>query len=213
MINMVSTLDGKASVDGRSKEIGSRVDRRVMHKIRAQVDAVMIGAETFRAEKMTLDSDDSSLDLLKIIVSASGEVPIQENLLGATKDRTVVFTSPEGSSRNAHLSQSALVETVELGASSGLDLSLILKTLQERYSIKKLLVEGGPKLNYQLFTAGLVDELFITLAPKVAGGTAEDTTNILAGSVIPGSMDRHATLESIYTSGSEIFLRYSVHFR
>lgn len=210
---MVSTIDGETSIGGHAGKLGSAVDRRVMHRLRSQVDAVMIGAGTLRSEKMTLDSDNSPRELLKTLVSGSGDLPIRTNLLGASRERTVVFTSSEGASHNPDLYDSAQVEMVESGLSSSLDPSYILETLYKRYSVRKLLVEGGPSLNYQLLVAGLVDELFVTLAPKIVGDTAGDSNGIFSGPGIPNQSGHQTKLEAAYLSDGEIFLRYRLNFR
>ena len=91
-----------------------------------------------------------------------------------------------------------------------LDLPAALAELRERFAVRTLLCEGGPHLNAQLLAAGLVDELFLSLAPKLAGG--EDATGealrILAGAEFEPPLELE--LLGVLESGSTLFLRYGV---
>ena len=81
-----------------------------------------------------------------------------------------------------------------------------LRALRDELGVRRLLVEGGPTLNGELLRAGLVDEIFWTLAPKVVGGGEELT--MVAGPALPGP--RRLALVSAYLHEGELFLRYRV---
>lgn len=86
---------------------------------------------------------------------------------------------------------------------------MALSLLREEYGIRRLLVEGGPSVNHGLVDSGLADELFLTFAPKLAGGAEPDgASGILSGSAFeePGAM----RLLSVYEAGGELYLRYSL---
>jgi riboflavin biosynthesis pyrimidine reductase len=102
------------------------------------------------------------------------------------------------------------VQYVRAARDGELDLGLAMRELRERFDVRTLLCEGGPHLNSQLLLAGLVDELFLSLAPKLAGG--EDATGealrILAGAAFaePAELELLGVLEN----QSHLFLRYAV---
>ena len=73
-----------------------------------------------------------------------------------------------------------------------------------------LLVEGGPALNYALVSAGLADELFLTLAPKLLGGTRDEALTMLEGPAVPHLITPEPELISVYLSDNELFLRYAL---
>lgn len=221
---MISSLDGKAAIYGKAGSIGSPTDRFLMHSLRARADAVMVGAGTLRAEKLTLGVPEGlarvrasrglKFQPLAIVTTVTGELPLRENLLGSSPDNLVVLASSETPRhRLSMLSSEASVEIVPQGKAlaPGLDLTSALETLKERYSVDLLLVEGGPALNHALITLSLVDELFLTLAPKLLGG-AQSSTTILEGPNILPQKSLKAEPISIYLSeGGELFLRYALH--
>jgi riboflavin biosynthesis pyrimidine reductase len=83
IINMVSSIDGKVAIEGKSSRIGSETDRRVMRTLRSKVDAVMVGAGTLRAEKLSLGLDECSAGKqpLAVVVTATGDVSLESNLV------------------------------------------------------------------------------------------------------------------------------------
>ncbi len=217
ILNMASTLDGRASIDGRSGAIGNRADRELFHALRAGVDAVMAGAGTVRVERYgRIIADERvrhervehglSAEPLACIVSGRLSLPPDTPLLGEPQARVVIVTSS-----SAGLPETAAqVQYVRAARDGELDLPLAMRELRERFDVRTLLCEGGPHLNTQLLLAGVVDELFLSLAPKLAGG--EDATGealrILAGAAFaaPAELELLGVLEN----ESHLFLRYAV---
>ncbi len=217
MLNMISTVDGRASLGGRSGAIGDIADRQLFHALRADVDAVMAGAGTVRAERYGRIIADASTrrrrvqhglseEPLACIVSGRVSLPPDTPLLNEAQAHVVIVTA----------SQSSLPETparldyVRAGRDGALDLHAALAELRERFGVRTLLCEGGPHLNGQLLLDGLVDELFLSFSPKLAGG--EDATGealrIVAGAQFaePLALELLGALES----DSTLFLRYGV---
>jgi riboflavin biosynthesis pyrimidine reductase len=89
------------------------------------------------------------------------------------------------------------------------DLDRALRALKAERGIDVLVVEGGPGLNHGLISRSLVDELFLTVAPELLGGTAAETLTLLRGPEIPARGRTALELISIHLAGSELFLRYS----
>ena len=173
--NFALTLDGHATISGRSGAIGSASDTAMLVALRTRVDAVMIGAGTMRAERYgrvvgdpakreQRERDGLPQDPLMVIVSGRLELPWDAPL----------FTEGGGSVLIATASDDPVPET-ETGVDvlrSGDDVALpaLLEHLRRERGVRSLLCEGGPRLHGQLLEAGLVDELFVTHAPKLAGG-------------------------------------------
>jgi 2,5-diamino-6-(ribosylamino)-4(3H)-pyrimidinone 5'-phosphate reductase len=227
LINMVCSLDGKTAVDNRAGSIGSSIDRALMRTLRAQADAVMIGAGTLRAEKLRLDVPEDlararvSRGLepqpLAIVATNTGNIPLKENLLGHVPDNLVVLVSSE--TPKDSISALSLLATVEVVPSraerepatverSVLDPIVALEMLREHYGVGLLMVEGGPTFNHALISTNLVDELFLTLSPRLLGG--EKSPTILEGPNLPPSVGQALNLTSLYLADDEIFLRYTL---
>ena len=217
MLNMTSTVDGRASIGGRSSAIGNRADRELFHALRASVDAVMVGAGTVRVEgygriiaqeptrRLRLERGLSE-EPLACIVSGRLSLPPDTPLLREPAARLVIVT-PSAASLPA---SEANVDYVRAGHDGRLDLPAALAELRERFAVRTLLCEGGPHLNSELLLAGLVDELFLSLAPKLAGGeeATGEALRILAGAEFLQPVE--LKLLSALENDSHLFLRYGV---
>ncbi len=215
-INMVSTVDGKATIGGKGELLGSRVDREVMRRVRAPFDALMYGAGTLRVENVNprvpveiaeaRQAKGMAPQLLRVVISASGVVPLENRFFQLPGAEPVIFTTSQAGEANIEkLKKVALVFVV---GDKHLDLRQAMLILTRELGVRSVLAEGGPSLNHSLFKEGLVDEMFVTLAPKVVGGQKART--IVEGpEFLP---DKIAALEliSVYRSDSELYLRYRV---
>ena len=206
IMNVVSTLDGKVSRDGTSSGIGSDADRLVMRTIRSKVDAIMVGAGTIRAEKLSLSVTDEQ-------ASARKERGEREQPLGIVLSKTGggldIGELKEAIPNLLVLTKKALAKAQASGNEpKGNELEAYLETLSADYGVKTLLVEGGPTVNHSMFREKLVDELFLTLTPKVYGG---QEPNLVSGEPIrDAAIDQNQELMSIHSHRSELFLRYSI---
>jgi 2,5-diamino-6-(ribosylamino)-4(3H)-pyrimidinone 5'-phosphate reductase len=208
-INMVSSLDGNTSVKGKASGIGTAVDRRVMRTLRSKVDAVMIGAGTLRAEKLSLglDAEDTGSNPLAVMLSSTGDIPL-ENLVRYKDQRVLILLSDRANeAASSQLNEHAEVLRVRTTASGSVDLASALEVLRSEYAVHRLLVEGGPTLNHALISACLADDLFITLAPRLLGTGDADAPAILDG---PLNDPQNLKLLSAYVANDEFFLRYAL---
>jgi riboflavin-specific deaminase-like protein len=208
-LNMVSSLDGKATLDWRTKGLSSELDRRLFHNLRTQADAVMVGAGTLRQERYgRLTKTDElrqkrteeglAAEPLAVIVSARLDLPADLPILNEPDQRVVIATGSDASLPDL----GPQVEYVRVGD----DLPRLMAYLKEVHGVRTVLCEGGPTLNSHLFAARLVDELFLSFSPKVSGGAAALT--IVAGRelVEPAQL----ALVSVAEGDGELFTRWRV---
>ncbi|TMK26778.1 MAG: pyrimidine reductase family protein [Actinobacteria bacterium] len=218
--NMVSTVDGRASIKGRSGPIAGPADRALFHALRTPVDAVMAGAGTMRVERYgRIIRDESrrrlrrerglSAEPIACVVSASLALPPDLPLLGEPEAHVVVLTPSD-----AELPASAAqVDYIRAAGNGGLDLPRALAELRSRFAVEVLLCEGGPHLNGELLAAGLVDEMFLSLSPKLAGGDPPDgeALRIVAGEELEQPLE--LALLGVLEHDSHLCLRYGVSAR
>jgi len=213
IVNMISSVDGRAAMEGKAAGMGSSIDRRMMRTLRSKADAVMVGAGTLRAEKLSLglDPSDSVPPPLAIIVTDTGNIPLEEHLIVEGGQEVLILLSDAVPRRVVErLRKRAKVMRAPADPTGAVDLDRALQTLRAERGVESLVVEGGPGLNHALISRKLVDELFLTLAPELLGGTAARALTLLNGPEIP-TRDRPALgLLSIHLSGGELFLRYSL---
>ena len=219
LLNMVATADGRATIDGRSGPIGGATDRELFHELRAQVDAVMVGSGTLRAERCGRLVRDPGrrerrrqrgleADPLAVVISGRLHLPADLPLLQDPESRVVIATAAEGEVAGAR----AHVEYVRAGGEGSggpLALAPVLRRLRDDHGVRSILCEGGPHLNAALLAEGLVDEFFLTVAPKRGGGGAE--LPIVAGPSIDGPQELE--LVWLLEADGELFLRYRLPSR
>jgi len=207
LLNFATTLDGRAAINGRSGPIGSAVDTEMLQRLRTRVDAVMIGAGTMRAERYGRIVSDPQLrayrertglahDPLAVIVSNRLELPWDAALFTNGGGRVVVFTASD-----QEPPQTATRVTI-VRHPDGVELDRAMEWLRKQRGIRSVLCEGGPTLHGRLREGGLADELFLTIAPKVAGG---EGPRILEGAL--PDVD-NVELAWLLESESELFARY-----
>jgi riboflavin biosynthesis pyrimidine reductase len=212
-VNFVCTVDGRAAVDGRTQALGSDADLDMLLSLRAAADAVLIGSGTLRAEgyarlvgnperRAAREAAGLAADPAAVLISRSLDLPWETaGLFAAPEQPVIVYTSSDGDPPAVP----APVELVRLAEATPAAAAADLR----RRGVRALLCEGGPRLHRSLLAAGLVDELFVTVAPLLTGDELEPT--IVAGGklVEPISLD----LRWLLRSGSELFARYGVRTR
>jgi riboflavin-specific deaminase-like protein len=210
--NFAVTVDGRATIEGRSGPIGSDTDTEVLHLLRTQADAVMIGAGTMRTERygrivpdpelrgMRERSEGLGPDPLAVIVSGSLDLPWDAGLFTCGFGEVQILTSSE-----EPVPETATSVRVERHTSGeGVDLISAFRELRQQRGVRSVLCEGGPRLHANLIERGLVDELFVTTAPKLAGGEAP--------SLLEGAPPVTRDLEPVWLceADGELFARYRV---
>lgn len=209
---MVSSIDGRATAEGKTKLLGSEIDRTLFLQLRTQVDAVLAGTRTVEIEhygRLVRRPEMAEIrhrlglqpEPLAVLVTRSMRLPLDAPIFHDPDSRIVVFTSSDRDIEE-------LPASVELVRCSNDKLSLtsIFKKLRSEYGVQTLLVEGGPTLNSAVFSEGLADELFLTLSPKLVGG--RDPMTIIAGEI--GSDIVELGLVSVLTKAGFLFLRYRI---
>jgi riboflavin-specific deaminase-like protein len=207
--NFALTLDGKATLHGRSGSIGSDTDTEMLVCLRTRVDAVMIGAGTMRAERYGRPVADPgkrgrrerrglSQDPLLVIVSGRLDIPWDAPVFADRGARVLIFTT-SGTEAPETVAEVRLVRH-----EGTVDLTAALAYLRDERGIRALLCEGGPRLHAQLLDAGLVDELFVTHAPKLAGG---DGPGLAVGL---SELERPLEVAWLLDDDGELFARYRV---
>jgi riboflavin-specific deaminase-like protein len=218
VLNMVSTVDGKVAVGGGAAGIGSDADRRLMRQLRARADAVMSGAGTLRAEDYSSKvparyraerlARGQAEQPMAVIVSGSGQLPADRSLFWGEGFRRLLLTSERGAGALPPEQASRL--QLVLAGEEVVDLGAGLRLLRMDYGVRWLVCEGGPHLNHSLLSAGLVDELFLTLAPKLVASTGP---TVVEGSPFAAGVPAALSLVTVHAVESELFLRYRVQNR
>ncbi len=174
----MSTLDGRAAIRGSTKPLGTPADLEMLLELRCLADAVLVGPRTIRAEGYGR-------------LVRSEERRAYRESRGLAPEPLFVTVSRGGDVAHAD-------EVLD-----GHDLPGALAGLRRR-GIRSVLCEGGPRLFGSLLSEGLVDELFLTLAPTLTGEPG--APRIVEGGGLPRPVA--AELRWVLRAGGELYLRY-----
>lgn len=231
--NFVATLDGVVALDrtgasgGREISGGSEPDRFLMGLLRATADAVVVGAGTARASRSRNWTPGrahppsapgyaawrSVLGLgaipTTVLVSASGA--LEPHHLPAARDVPVmIVTTATGARRLRGLGRSAPAEIITVRDHDRVPVGALLDVLAER-GLRLVLSEGGPTLFGHMLAALAIDELFLTLAPQLAGRSDEASRlGLVEGVGFPAGLAPWGRLRSVMRSADHLFLRYTL---
>ena len=232
-VNFVSTLDGVVALDragatgGREISGGFEPDRFVMGLLRATADAVLVGAGTVRASRTHAWTPGQvhppsassyagwrrTLGLAAavpttVMVSASGNLDPGHLGLADLDPPIIVVTTTAGARRLRDLPRRDHVEIVAVTDAARVPTVALLDLLRER-GFELVLCEGGPTLFGELLAARAVDELFLTVAPQVAGRSERvERLGLVEGVGFPPELAPWARLRSVMRSQDHLFLRY-----
>jgi riboflavin biosynthesis pyrimidine reductase len=192
--NMISSLDGAITVEGRSGLLGGRADRQVFRVLRALADVVLVGAGTVRNERYGPVRLAPELRALRrerglapvppiAVVTRSGNLDWSSPFFSEAEARPVVFV-PEDVDPQARRRGEEVADVVVAGE-GGVDPRRALSYLGGT-GARSVLLEGGPGLNADVVEAGLLDELCLTVAPRLVGGAGP---RVLAGAELARPLD------------------------
>ena len=212
-LNMISSLDGAISVDGRSGALGGPADRQVFATVRSHADYILVGAGTVRSEgygKVRLDDDAQQVRTARgqaalppiAVVSGSLQLDWASPFFTGPGPRPLVLTSGAAAVR-APESVSELADVVAAGEDR-VELRQVIGLLEQR-GARSVLVEGGPGMNGDLARAGLIDELCLTVSPRIVGG---EGPRIMAGP--PLSRPYEPVVRHLLEHEGFLFLRMSL---
>ncbi|HEY3816014.1 MAG TPA: RibD family protein [Polyangiaceae bacterium] len=220
-INMASSIDGKSAPAPSLRPPGQfmmsrgTVDRATMRELRAQADAVLVGAGNLRAddpdlalaapERARRRSAGEREPLRVVVTREGGGLSPSMKMFDPARGGPAIIAHTRPLTPATQAALSAVAEVVHLDACEA-DVSVLLTWLGDVHGCRTVLCEGGGLLNATLFEARAVDELYLTLTPRILGGvTAPGTVN---GAGFPPSAVPDATLVDLRREGDELLLRY-----
>jgi riboflavin biosynthesis pyrimidine reductase len=237
LANFVSTIDGVVSymLPGRSGggEIGgfNEPDAFIMGLLRAHSDAVLTGASSFNADsghvrtpgfvyppardlytRLRANLGKARPEPMTVIISASGQVNLDEPNFHTPGVETLIVTTDAGAEQvRARPNAAAVTHVRSLGAGPQLPSEQVVQLLGDEFGLKMLLNEGGPGLFSSFLAVGQIDQLFLTLAPQLAGRDPAHPCPVLLSqhAFLPESAP-WGQLLTLKQSGDHLFLRYGL---
>jgi riboflavin biosynthesis pyrimidine reductase len=232
--NFVTTLDGVVALNEPGHVSGGDIsgynhhDQMVMGLLRAIADAVIVGAGTLRsaprhswtaqhiypplstAYQQLRANLGKQAPPLNVIVSARGNISLDLPLFQSDEVPVLIVTTPAGEQRIRAQHLPASVQLSSVPGSGSLSARAILEAVSHAQQSEIILVEGGPQLMGDFFAEKYLDELFLTLAPQIAGrdGNSE-RPGLVSGKRFAPEHPLWGTLIGVKRSESHLFLRYA----
>ncbi len=216
-MNMAMSADGKISTHRREQiTLGSKNDRYMMDVLRSRVDAVIIGAGTLRVDGHPLIIRDPKIRRLRekrrltlhpvnVLLSRSLGIPIRRPFFKHPDTQKILYTTK--TARENERKRFAKYAEVIVLPRRGSFLGRVLEDLHGR-GFERILVEGGGALNFSFFKGGYVNEIYLTVTPRIIGGAHAPT--VVDGAGFLKAFHPTLALISAKKVGQEVFLRYRV---
>jgi riboflavin-specific deaminase-like protein len=186
LVNMAMTADGKiATANRRVHSFSSKRDLEHLYELRATADAVMCGARTVEISRSILGTGGEQFRKLRlkhglaeynlrVVVSGGGSINPRAAIFKKHFSPVIILTTDRASKANLRRLRTVAGE-VKVCGEREINFAAALRWMRAEWGVKRLLCEGGGELNDALFRAGLVDELHLTICPKIFGGSKAPT--------------------------------------
>lgn len=181
VLSAAMTIDGKIASKSGDPELSDEEDWKEVHKLRTQVDAIMVG-------KGTILKDDPKLHIkyydhagyYRIVVDSNLTIPIESNVISFKPEiyPTIICTTENVTNDNIKKYEENRVKVLLSGKGERVDLKKLMLLLKD-FGIKTILLEGGGTLNWSFVKNDLIDEIRISIAPWIVGG--KDATSLAEG--------------------------------
>jgi 2,5-diamino-6-(ribosylamino)-4(3H)-pyrimidinone 5'-phosphate reductase len=207
------TADGKLTLKkGASSKILMKYmaheTELLLHQTRAEYDAIMVGANTIRIDNSFLTVRYvQGKNPLRVIPCSMADLPADAHVLG--KDApTAIAVCEAAPPENVELIRNRGVQVIVAGKTH-VELPLLMRVLKEKFGINKLMIEGGPTLNWHMLHDHLVDEIRLIHLPFIVGGS--DTPSLVGGMHIDTEDQMiRLNLKNYYLCGSNLVSEFDV---
>lgn len=207
ILSAAMSLDGKIATKSGDSELSCFEDKVRVHRLRAEVDAIMVGINTVLKDdpKLTVKYAEGP-NPIRIVVDSRARTPLSARVLDGSA-RTVIAVSKRASPDKTKALRERGAEVIIAGEDK-VDLKELLRALK-RKGVRILMLEGGGTLNWGMLKEGLIDEVRVAIAPVLVGG--RDAVTLVEGEgfsrVAEGEKLR---LERIEQCGEDLVLTYKV---
>ena len=214
ILNAAMTLDGKIATKTGSSEISGKKDLERVHKLRKEVDGILVGINTVLADdpRLSVHKIDSkkSNNPIRVVVDNQGRTPLTSRILNDEAE-TIIAVSNAGKKDSTVIERceklSKLADIFYSGESS-VNLKELMEYLSSK-NIETLMLEGGSTLNFSMLKERLINEIRICVAPMIVGG--ENAKTLVDGEGFNFMKDGiNLKLKNSYELGKDLILEYDV---
>lgn len=181
ILSAAMTIDGKIATKEGDSELSDKVDWKEVHKLRTQVDAIMVGKETILKDNPKLHIKYyNHKGYYRIVLDSNLMVPLESNVISFQPDiyPTIICITENVPFTKQRDYEERGVKIIRAGDGKRVDLIKLLPILKS-FGINTILLEGGGNLNWSFIENNLIDDLRITIAPWIVGG--KEATSLVEG--------------------------------
>ena len=208
ILSAAISLDGKIATKNGDSKFSSKLDKIRVHKLRSKVDGILIGTNTLLRDNPILTVRYSKGENpTRIILDSRGAIPSNSRIIKTCKNvPTIIAVSKKITKKNLERLRKYPIDIIISGEKK-VNLKQVLKKIVKR-KIKKLLVEGGGTVNWELIRQGFFDEVIITVTPFLVGG--KDAINLVQGTGFTKiKKSSKLKLKKVVHQKNELVLHYS----
>lgn len=208
ILNAAMTLDGKIATKTGSSEISGPEDLERVHKLRKEVDAIMVGINTVIVDdpRLTVHKINSKKENnpIRVIVDSKGRTPLDSRVLNNDADTILAISKNHENEKKKFINDA----NVFISGENQVNLKELMKYLYDK-GIEVLMLEGGSTLNFSMIKEGLIDEIRLCVAPMIVGG--KDAKTLFDGKGFDEMKDAiKLKLKNSYFLGKDLILEYSL---
>ena len=210
------TADGKLTLrKGASSKILMKYMAHeteiLLHKTRAECDAIMVGSHTIKIDNSYLTVRlVPGKSPLRVIPNSRADIPLDSNVLKPDAP-TVIAVSRRAPADRVQAIRDRGAKVVVAGEED-VDLPLLMQILWKDFAVRKLMIEGGPTLNWHMLQDRLVDEIRLIHLPFIVGGA--DTPSLVGGMHIESEEEMiRLEMTRFYLCGTNLVSEYRVLYR
>ncbi|MFX0049120.1 MAG: 2,5-diamino-6-(ribosylamino)-4(3H)-pyrimidinone 5'-phosphate reductase [Candidatus Hermodarchaeota archaeon] len=181
ILSAAMTIDGKIATKDGDPDISNEEDWKFVHKLRTEVDAIMVG-------KGSIIKDNPKLHIkyykhkgyYRVVLDSNLSIPIESNVIIYKPEiyPTIIVTTENASADKIKVFESKNVEIIKSGNGNRVDIVNLMPILYSK-GVERILLEGGGNLNWSFIKNNLIDEIRITIGPWMAGG--KDAVSLVEG--------------------------------
>ena len=171
ILSAAISIDGKIATHTGDSRLSSQEDTIRLHKLRSRVDAILVGKNTIERDNPLLTVRFSKgKNPIRVLLDSKGRISRTSKIFQTCNEiPTIIVVSKNISKKNLENLKTFPIEIIKTGKNST-DIKSLLKILEKK-GLRTILVEGGGTVNWQFIKDGLFDEILLTIAPVVIGGT------------------------------------------
>lgn len=202
ILNAAMSLDGKIATKSGESKFSSKEDLCAVHRIRAKVDAIMVGINTVLRDNPQLTIRYAKgKNPIRIVIDSRARTPLNSNVL-KRNGKALIVVSEQAPKKKIERLREKGAKVLICGRKN-----VNLKKLMELLNVKKILLDGGATLNWSMIKGGLVDEIRVAISPIVVGG--REAIGLVEGSGFSKiSSSPKFRLKSIKKLGNNLVLNY-----